>query len=175
MVLEDLRTGTRWHLDETTRLASSTLARSAWRAYAAEAVAQPESQVLPLRDGRARRMGDDAILVEYDGALTLRWVMEGDRLRVIAEAGEGISSLALPGTFRPEGETCQSAVPNCQGVLHSGNGPAFYRTLHGYGHTWGFTMPMFGQLAARSGLLTICESDDEVLLHWEKTAAATCA
>lgn len=170
VVLEDLRSGTRWCLDESTRLASREISRAEWGLYAAEAVAQPASRVAPLGGGRAEMQGDDTILVAYDG-VTLRWVMAPDRLRVIAEAGDGISSLTLPGTFRPAGETFLSAVPNCQGVLHTGKGPAFFRTLHTYGHSMGYTMPMFGQLAARGGLLTICESDDEVMLHWEKTAA----
>jgi hypothetical protein len=76
----------------------------------------------------------------------------------------------LPGVFRPEG--CGSfltAIPNGQGFLHTGKGPAFYRPLWG-AESGGFSMAMFGQITEKSALLTITETDADAVLHWEKTS-----
>jgi len=176
VVLTDLRTGTRWLLDESTRLVSSKAGHFEWNAFAADELAKADGKVVPLGAGQSRLIDENTILAEHQspaGMVRLRWTMEADRLRIVAEPidGEAASSLALPGTFRPEGEQFTSAVPNCQGVLHFGKGPAFYKPLTMYGHGAGWTMPMFGQLAETGSLLTIAETDADLILHWEKTPA----
>jgi len=130
-----------------------------------------------LGPGRARCVSENVIEAVHEtpaGTVTLRWVMEPDRLRVCAESpAEGINTLTLPGTFYPEGTNrFLAAVPNGQGILHTGKGPAFYRPLWGQG-TEGFEMSMFAQLADRGALLAIAETDADAALHWEKTAEGT--
>lgn len=164
----DLGRRVTWLLDESTRLVARDVERFDHDAFRAGVSAV-------LGTGLARKAGNDTILSEHNtpaGRVRLRWTMERDRLRVFAEAIDGkdaATALALPGTFRPERGTFLSAVPNCQGILHTGKGPSFYRPLYGKGHGDGFTMSMFGQIAEGACLLTISEADADAALHWEKT------
>lgn len=174
--IEDVVRGESWRLDEATRLVARGAPRFAHDAYAAEALAKPDAQVALLGPGRARKLDEVTIEARHRtpaGDVTLRWVMERDRLRIIAVPDDehGVTALALPGAFRPEGAAAfHSAIPLGQGVLHSGAGPAFFRPLCMRGHGGGFTLSMFGLLAAEGALLVITESDADVALHWEKTA-----
>jgi hypothetical protein len=173
VVLEDLATKTRWRLDESTRYVAKGIAGYHRPPYAAAAVTGPNSPVHTIGPGVATKEGEETIRVVHHnaaGTVTIRWVMEPDRLRILADSNptEGITSLTLPGTFRPEdGGGFLSAVPQCQGILHSGKGPPFYRALRG------FTMAMFGQIASRGGLLIIAATNADAALHWEKTETGT--
>ncbi len=169
VLLEDLASRTCWRLDESTRFVAKDVPRFDHAAYAGAAVALTGK-------GTATKLGEHTIRSVHHtpaGTLTLRFVMEQDRLRVIAEADgtHGVTSLALPGTFRPDDGGFLSVVPSCQGVLHTGKGPAFYKPLSAKGHHDGFTMSMFGQLGDRAALVVIAESDADAVLHWEKTSA----
>jgi hypothetical protein len=168
-----------WELDEATRLVSNRVTRHRTEEYRASCVEQPDSPVVRLGAGQAVKTASDAIVCTHAtaaGQVTLRWLLLPDRVCVTADVPHGIQdgvrSLTLPGTFRPaDGGSFQSAVPNCQGILHTGKGPSFYRPLCGKGHGGGFTMGMFGQIAAQGGLVTIAEEDADGVLHWEKTDA----
>ena len=133
-----------------------------------------------MRQAPARRLQ----LIECEhtsaaGRVLLRWELAKDRLRIVAPAcdADGVNTMALPGTFVPvpspsgRSEAFASAIPNAQGILHTGKGPAFYRPLYSVGHAVGLSLAMFGQLASRGGLLVIAETDADNHLHWEKTAA----
>jgi len=169
VTVTDLARKTVWRLDEATRLATRDIGRfdcEAWR----------NGKASPLGPGQARREGGNAIRTEYRGpagTTSLRWAVEKDRIRVVAEPVEGsagANGLSLPGTFRPEGPFL-SAVPLGQGVLHTGRGPAFFRPLTGSGHGGGYTLSMFGQVSGKGGLAVIAETDADASLHWEKTGA----
>ena len=168
VALEDRRSGQVWRLDESTRLIARDLPRFEEVAYQAESLAAKESPVRRTGAGIAEQIADNEIRCVHralDGKLALRWILEKDRIRVIAEA-EGITACSLPGTFRPpDGAGFLSAIANCQGVLHTGKGPAFYRGQVYRGH---LSMAMFGQMTARGGLLTIAETDCDAIMHWEK-------
>jgi hypothetical protein len=177
--LDDRMRNQTWELDEATRLVSNGVARHRTEEYRASSVGKPDSPVVRLGAGQATKTASDAIACTYAtpaGRLTLRWLLLPDRVTVTADvpAGlpDGVRSLTLPGTFRPAGGgSFRSAVPNCQGILHTGKGPSFYRPLRGKGHGVGFTMGMFGQIASHGGLVTIAEEDADGVLHWEKTDA----
>lgn len=175
VVVEDLARGLCWRLDEASRLVSCGIPRDDLAAYAADTAGEAPRAVA-LGAGAAARVGDAEIRAVYAtaaGTLTLRWVMERDRLRIIAEADDesGVTGLCLPGAFRPgDGEPFLAAVPTAQGILHTGRGPAFYRTYLRTGHNFGFTLAMFGLIADCGALLAIAETDVDLLLHHEKTA-----
>ena len=169
VVIEDRVRQTRWFLDETTRLVYRDADQGKYQGF--DAVG---AQGHMIGTGKAQLVGANTIAVDYKtpcGHLTLRWVMEGDRLRVFAEADveNCVRGLNLPGTFRPDGKSSfLTAIPNGQGFLHTGKGPAFRNTYFGMG-TAGFAMAMFGQISSNGGLLTVTETDTDTLLHWEKT------
>ena len=173
VILEDLTRGVRWLLIESTRLASSGERRLDSGAWTAGKLSDCPGMAGRIGPGTARAL--DATTLECrhpgpGGSLTLRWILEPDRLRVQATAAEGIHGLTLPGTWMPvSGEPWRAAVPLGQGVLHTGKGPAFYRPLQGHGHGFGCNMDMFGQLGPRGGLLVIAETESDAVLHWEKT------
>jgi len=170
VVLTDKARGTVWRLDEATRLASRTAGRfdcGPWQAG-------KSGPVVPLGRGKAEREGPGSVRAVHHGPAgkaILLWTVEKDRVRVTAGPGgaDAVSALSLPGTFRPEG-AFSSAVPLGQGVLHSGDGPPFYRPLTGSGHGGGFTLAVFGQVAEKGGLAVIAGTDADASLNWEKTA-----
>jgi len=83
------------------------------------------------------------------------------------EAEHCASSVALPGTFRPEGrDDFLAVIAHVQGFVHKGKGPAFFKA---YCSPTFLSMCMYGQLAARSGLLSIMETDPDAVMIWEKT------
>lgn len=167
VAITDLVRGETWKLDESTRRAARGVARfdeKAWR----------EGAAAPLGPGEARREGPGSIRAVHRGpagVVSLLWTVERDRVRVVAAPGPGegaVTALSLPGTFRPAGDF-RSAVPLGQGVLHSGGGPPFHRALTGSGHGGGYTLAMFGQIAARGALAVIAGTDADASLNWEKT------
>lgn len=187
VVLDDRLRGQRWRLDPATRLVSRGVGKHDHAPFAAEATAAGE-KVCTIGPGQARMLNATSIQTEHRtpaGGVTLRWMLERDRIRVLADADDaagaadaaGVDSLALPGTFRPiaapdagPAGSFLAAVPFAQGVLHTGKGPAFYRAMNMHGHG-GCNMDMFGQIAPRGGLLVINETDADSYCHWEKTAA----
>lgn len=175
IVIEDLTRGVRWCLDESTRLAAHGILRFDHKAYSSEAILGKDSKVCVLGSGKARRIGENTIIsthITSSGKVSLRWVIQDDRLQVFAYADEndGASALSLPGTFRPVNErSFLSAIPNAQGILYTGEGPSLYRPLCDKGHGPGFTLGMFGQISSRSGLVIISETNADAVLHWEKT------
>ncbi|MBI4024309.1 MAG: hypothetical protein HY360_04965 [Verrucomicrobia bacterium] len=175
VLLWDAARNVAWRLDESTRLTAREVARHDTEAYAEKSIASPAAKVKPLGPGSARKLGETVIACRHrsaSGEVILRWALEQDQIRVTAEPsdGAGATALALPGTFRPENEKgFLSAIPNGQGILHTGKGPAFYRPLNGKGGAWGFTLSMFGQIAERGALVSMVEDDADVVLHWEKT------
>jgi len=177
IAIEDLARGESWRLDESTRLVAHGVSRFDHQAFRAEVITGTDAQVTLIRPGVARKINDTTIEARHRtpaGEMILRWVMERDRLRIIAEPAmeSDLTALALPGTFRPEGATAfKAAVPLGQGVLHTGRGPAFFHPLCMHGHGGGFTLSMFGQIAGEGALVVITESDADVALHWEKTSA----
>ena len=176
VVIEDRLRNARWHLDKQTRFVSKDTERFNEPAYNAESAAKPESTVQLIGKGQARYTGTDTISATHAtlfGKLTLRWTMKPDRLLVSAEAddSQGVNAMTLPGVFRPEGSgSFSTAIPNGQGVLHTGRGPAFYNPRWGQG-AGGFSMAMFGQITEKNALLTIAETDADAVLHWEKTSS----
>jgi len=177
VTISDTVRGASWILDETTRLTAHGTGRfefEGWRAGSAE---RGGAKIRRLGPGTARKEGSNRIRSDHGwpgGAVSLLWILEKDRVRVVAEPGENgrdpASGLSLPGTFRPvEEESFLSAVPLGQGVLHTGKGPAFFRPLNKSGHGNGFTLGVFGQLSARAGLAVIAGTDADAALHWEKT------
>jgi len=171
VVLEDTVRRVRWRLDESTRLAARDVPRSDRGAFRSST---RDARVAQLQPGEAEKAGEDAIRAIHPspcGSVVLRWVVGGDGLRVFAEpeGANGATALALPGTFRPEGESgFLAAVPLGQGVLHTGKGPEFYRILAGHGHGGGLNLSMFGQIAARGGLVAVGETNLDGRVLWEK-------
>ena len=176
IVLVDMGRKQTWQLDESTRLVSRGLKKNDNDPLSAEAAASVENdKVCTVGHGQANQLNGTTIESTHNtpcGTVTLRWVLEPDRLRVFAEADSqtGVDTLALPGTFRPGAEGgFLAAVPTGQGVLHTGKGPAFYKPLWAHGHQCGCNMDMFGQIAGCGGLLVIAETTPDALCHWEKT------
>src|ERR1043165_388177 len=98
VVIEDRSSGTQWLLDESTRFVARDVPRFEESAYAWDSVTSPDSKVTRLPSGSATRVGENEIRSTHRclaGRLTLRWLLEKDRVRVLAEA-DGINSLALP-------------------------------------------------------------------------------
>ncbi len=169
----DKRRGQRWLLDEETRMVSAQTPRWTQEPWAWKAVPAANSRVYPLGTGKAEYDGEGVIRASYEtpaGRFVIRWIMENDRVRILVapEDCTGVNSFALPGTFRPETGCFLSAIPNCQGILHTGKGPAFYTPKWGQ-ETGGFSLGMFGQIAEKGALLSIVETDKDATLHWEKT------
>lgn len=175
VILEDRQRGQRWRLDEASRLAAREVPRENLDAFAAPAAGSADRNIHALGPGRAERVAPQEILAVHDtpaGRVRLRWSMERDRVRVRAEAeaAGGATALALPGTFEPEeGAGFLAAIPNGQGLLHTGKGPAFHKALRGGGHGHGCTLSMFGQWSSRGALVSIAETPEDAVLHWEKT------
>lgn len=170
--LTDRVRGERWTLDDRTRHVSSEAARYAQEHWAAPQVGRDGSPVFAVTRGRAEQCGDNSVLTTFEtpaGRLAMRWVMHPDRVVVTVDPAEcaGVSSFTLPGAFRPDGGSFLSAVPNCQGILHTGKGPEFYRPRWGQGVD-GFTLDMFGQISSRGALVAIAETELDATLHWEK-------
>lgn len=175
VTLEDRRRGKRWMLDPSTRLAASGIERYRFPAYAHGAAPTADGALGTLGPGRVTRLGETTLHCLHDtpaGTVSLRWDLLDDGVRVtcVNEGSHPASAVTLPGTFRPEADSgFLAAVPNCQGILHTGKGPAFYSPLFSFGHGSSCTMPMFGQIAGKAGLLTITLDEDDASLHWEKT------
>ena len=168
VTVEDRATKTVWRLDEDTRKVYGEADQAKYQGYTLEAEGHP------LGRGEAHPVSDNTIEVTYRtavGELTLRWIVERDRVRVIAESpgARPVAGLTLPGAFLPDGgDAFQCAVPNGQGILHTGKGPAFNRRYFGMGSE-GFALSMFGQIATCGSLLTITEADTDAVLLWKKT------
>jgi hypothetical protein len=162
-----------WVLDVQTRLVAKQVDRSDYAAWSARSMSE-RARVTVLSAGHTDRAGASAIRCQHDG-VELLWELIGNGIRVTAlpdEASASVAALMLPGTFRPDPDAqFLSAVPNGQGVLHTGRGDPFFQPLSTKGHRGGFAMSMFGQIGTRGGLLTIAQTDPDAILHWEKTAA----
>ena len=176
VVLVDVHGKQNWRLDESTRLVSRGLKKNDHDPFAAAAAISENSKVCTIGLGQAKKLNETTIESLHrssSGSVMLRWILEADRLRIFANADKetGIDTLALPGTFRPEGnEKFLTAIPTGQGILHTGKGPSFYKPLWAHGHQSGCNMDMFGQITDHSGLLVIAETTPDSVCHWEKTA-----
>jgi hypothetical protein len=165
VIIKDTLKDIRWYLDESTRFAARDVIRFCEDIY---------SKVSLLGQGEAKKVNENTIVSSHStkaGRISLRWVMEEDRLRIFAEAGheDSVTAFSLPGTFRPaEGETFVSAIPISQGILHNGKGPSFYKNLPLAGHS-NLSMAMFGQSVKKGSLVTIAETESDATLVWEKT------
>ena len=168
VTLEDRKRNVVWRLDQDTRKVYRDPDQAMYQGYTVEA------EAFPLGSGEARLVAGNTIEVAYRtpaGELTLRWIMESDHVRILAEASgdSPVAALTFPGAFLPDAEdTFKCAVPNGQGILHTGKGPAFSRRYFGMGSE-GFALSMFGQIAGRGSLLTITETDTDAVLQWRKT------
>ena len=179
VLLDDVLGKQKWRLDESTRLVSRGLKKNDHDPFAAEAAISENSKVCLIGPGQAKQLNEttiESLHCSSSGSVMLRWVLEADRLRIFADADNeaGIDTLALPGTFRPQGkgnEKFLTAIPTGQGILHTGKGPSFYKPLWAHGHQSGCNMDMFGQIADHSGLLAIAETTPDSVCHWEKTTA----
>lgn len=174
VVLRDRCRNVGWLLDESTRLASRGVGRFEHAPYADQARNHPqETKVQRLAGGRLLLADERSARFVHPspaGEVEIHWILEDDRVRVIASASgeQGATALTLPGVFRPENEpTFISAIPKGQGVLHTGNGPPFVLPLFWRGQ--GFTLAMFGQIAGKAALVTVAETDADATLWWEKT------
>jgi len=174
VLVRDLHRKHDWLLDEKTRFVSKNIKRFDQAEYAYNKISNQGSRVALLGPGKATYQGTDSIIVTHNspmGPVQLRWFMEKDRLNIYVEPIDknGPDALTLPGTFRPaDNKNFLSAIPNAQGVLHTGKGDSFYRPRWGMGVD-GFAMAMFGQMTDIGGLLQITEEDADATLHWEKT------
>ncbi len=172
--LVDKQRDVEWLLDESTRLVSAITPRYSQGPWKATAVDSAESQVYKLGKGTAEFLNENSIRCSWEtpaGRLVMDWIMEADRLRVVVEAANcsEVTGFSLPGTFRPADSQFKCAIPNCQGILHTGKGPEFYSPKWGQ-ESMGFSLSMFGQIAAGGSLVSIAETDKDATLHWEKTA-----
>lgn len=70
----------------------------------------------------------------------------------VDDTHEPLTAVSLPGSFVPETGALQLALPIMQGLLYSGYGIPFERTLPYGGHE-AFSMAMLGYLTERAGLL----------------------
>jgi hypothetical protein len=146
LALTDARSGTAWRLDESTRI---------WRG--------PDGTNQRLGPGQAARLGADRLAVICPaGPERLRFVWrllpDGVEVTLDSEPDQGaVQSVALPGSFVPDGDALTLALPIMQGVLWRGGGAAFETTVGYGGHAW-LGMAMVGYLAPRAGLLLCVES-----------------
>lgn len=174
VTLTDLTRQVVWRLDQRTRLASREVAWKDDAKYTPTERSRPDSPVHVLQRGRATRLDARTIEAEHPsagGTVKLRWRMERDRLCVSALTNlpQPATSLMLPGAFVPADEpTCRTAVPNGQGMLYSGRGPAYCRPLQSYSHAWGRSLDMVAPLASRGGLVCVAESALDATLWHEK-------
>gem|GEM_PF-668766 len=177
--LLDKRHNQWWLLDDATRLVAADVPRFANAPTASDspweraAVERAGSRVATVAAGRVEHSGENAVRTVHDtsvGQLVMHWILERDRLRIRVDPTEcsGPTAFTLPGTFRPEPNGFASAVPNCQGILHSGRGPAFYSPKWGQG-SMGVSLAFFGQVAGSGGLAVVAETEIDTTLHWEKT------
>ena len=166
----------RFVLDEKTRYVSSKVERFDDKPFSFDAVFGKSSKVSLAGSGKAEKQNKNSIVCTYktkSGNIKLTWILEEDRLRVFADCNieNCATALTLPGTFRLEkGKDFTSAVPNGQGILHTGKGIGFYRPLQIQGHSHGRSLDMFAQTSGKAALITITESDSDAVLHWEKTS-----
>jgi hypothetical protein len=173
--LTDVVRGLTWVLNPDTRLVSSGIERFEQEPYACEQIGRFKDNISILRNGQAKYSGSDTIITTWQtpfGPVRFLWKLKADRLELYAESdGDDCpGGLALPGCFEPQdGSGYLCAIPNGQGILHTGKGPAFYLPKWGWG-TDGFTLSMFGQITDKSALLSIVETDADAVLHWEKTS-----
>lgn len=173
VVIDDHSRNIRWLLDEQTRLVSRDVTRFNHDPYRATNPELQHGGTCLLGPGRAELTSDNTIRVVHQtpiGRVQLSWSIQSDRLHITADPDidNCITGLTLPGTFIPDSPDDQLwAIPNGQGVLHTGKGPSFYKPRWGCGSD-GFAMAMFGHIAGRAGLLCITETEDDAVLHWEK-------
>jgi hypothetical protein len=178
VILDKLRRQ-RWRLDESTRYTAGGPGRGRFFDDI-----QPSrlasSGIANIGPAQCRQQGGGSIVCAHRGpagAVELEWILGADGLRLVATAPNegGVANLALPGAFEPVDDAGHvqpfvSAVPECQGLLHTGKGKSFCRTLgSNHGHISGLNMDMFGQLSPRGGLLVIGETPTDATLLWEKT------
>jgi len=169
----DLKRKTTWVLDEQTRYVSSKVKRLDHDAFRYERVHGKTSSVGLLGSGKAEKVSEREIRCIHrtrNGSVSLSWVLEKDRLRIFAEADidNAASSVSLPGVFRPAGgASFKMALTRTQGFVHSGRGPSYFYAWY----TPAFlSMCFYAQIAERSALLSILETDIDGCLIWEKTA-----
>jgi len=174
VVITDRRRMCSWLLDESTRYVSNKARRMERDAFKYENAHGKNSIVGLTGRGRAGKQGDNAIRCWYttpNGNVLQTWTLEKDRIIVTAhpEVENAASSVALPGAFRPmKSDAFLSVVPHTQGIIHKGNGPAFYKALANPAFIF---MCFYGQMSERGALLSIMETDIDAVLVWEKTSA----
>ncbi len=150
LTLVDERRGTRWMLDERTLVYSS---------------ASDFAQRAPLVPVSAEAASPETLAVTYragDAVLTVCYSLHNDHVevRLPAPVAGDIRSIALPGSFTPDGEQLKLLLPIMQGMLWDGRGPAC-DVVRGEGSHTGFAMAFVGYLAESGGLLAVAETRDD--------------
>lgn len=142
ILLHDRRRGTRWRLSrQGYRLADAT---------------EPS----PLPAGRVTT-GDSAIEVCHaipGGELCFRWTLETDHLAVTLDVrAPDVAEVALPGSWLPDDEAAELALPLYQGVLLRSTPEDWERRSRSGGHG-AFSMAMGGVMGASGALLVAQEN-----------------
>jgi hypothetical protein len=174
VAIEDIRRKTTWLLDESTRLGSRSVPRfSDDGEYSSGSTAKENPKIVRIGKAKTEKYGNTVIATHKTkaGSVTLRWVVESDRVRVTGEEMEDkcFTSFSLPGTFRPaKNEGFLSAIPLSQGIVHTGKGPSFCKSLVIGGHNT-LTMSMFGQFTTKGAIIAVAETENDATFIWEKT------
>lgn len=152
--VHDCRRGTVWQLDGATMVCRRG----------------PDAPAEPLKKGRASRKGEGIVATFElaEGTIEYRWSLGEDHVAVELRASTpAIESIALPGSFRSEGEACELAVPVYQGVLIRGDTGTWEIREASGGHG-AFSMAMGVLIAGRSALLSVQQS----LANWRGVCGA---
>jgi hypothetical protein len=126
---------------------------------------QPVGPRQPLRPLRAERTGPDSVslVCSAGGAeLRVRYALKDDYIECSlgADTDASLAFVTLPGSFSAADGRQKHLFPIMQGMLWNGSGGAF-DWVKGEGSHQGFSMPFFGLIGTKGGLLVEAESRDD--------------